>query len=78
MRGSGFLVVRVRVVWGDVLCGAGHFVHGVTFCAEGDESGLLSAQLVTLCAKCSPRRPTGPLCQEGRFRPGLTRLFPVA
>ena len=78
MRGSGFLVVRVRVVWGDVLCRAGHFVHRVTFCAEGNESGSFSAQSVTLCTKCSPRRPAGPPCREGRLRPGLTRWPPVA
>ena len=39
------------------MCGAGHFVHRVTFCAEGNESGSFSAQSVTLCTKCSPRRP---------------------
>ena len=39
------------------MCGAGHFVHRMTFCAEGNESGSFSAQSVTLCTKCSPRRP---------------------
>ena len=39
------------------MCGAGHFVHRVTFCVEGNESGSFSAQSVTLCTKCSPRRP---------------------
>ena len=78
LRGSGLLVARVRVAWGDVLCRAGHFVHRVTFCAEGNESGSFSAQSVTLCTKCSPRRPAGPPCREGRLRPGLTRWPPVA
>ena len=59
---------------GDVLCRAGHFVHRVTFCAEGNESRSFSAQSVTLCTKCSPRRP----CREGRLRPGLMRWPPVA
>ena len=35
----------------------GRFVHRVTFCAEGNEFRLFSAQSVTLCTKCSPRRP---------------------
>ena len=53
-----------RAACGDVLCGAGHFVHRVTSCAEGNESRSPSAQSVTLCAKCSPGRRTGPLHQE--------------
>ena len=44
----------------------GRFVHRVTFCAEGNESRSLSAQSVTLCTKCSPRRRTGPLRREDR------------
>ena len=32
-------------------------MHRVTFCVEGNESGSFSAQSVTLCTKCSPRRP---------------------
>ena len=53
-----------RAACGDVLCRAGHFVHRATSCAEGNESRSPSAQSVTLCAKCSPGRRTGPLHQE--------------
>ena len=49
-----------RAVCGDALCRAEHFVRRVTFCAEGNESGSLSAQSVTLCAECPPGRRTGP------------------
>ena len=42
------------------MCRAEHFVHRVTFCAEGNESRSLSAQSVTLCTKCSARHRTGP------------------
>ena len=53
-----------RAACGDVLRRAGHFVRRVTSCAEGNESRSPSAQSVTLCAKCSPGRRTGPLHQE--------------
>ena len=61
----------------NILCRAEHFVHRVTFCAEGNESGLLSAQSVTLCTKCSARHRTGPR-QGPAHQPRAARTPPPA
>ena len=53
-RGAGWY--DVGPVYGDVLCRAEHFVHRVTFCAEGNLDWLPSAQSVPLCTKCSSVR----------------------